>query len=257
MTYKVELPVYEGPFDLLLHLTIQDEVDLYEVSLGAIVDAYLAELDKMSTLDLDVATEFLLIAATLIELKSRRLLPDEVDPAVDEEFSLWEERDLLLAKLLECKTYKDAARGLEALAAEAGQSFPRTMGLEAPFDGLVPDPLADITALQLRDAYERATKPQPKPVLDLFHVTPIKLTVAETVGALVAELPKAGRTSLRKLTAAATDRVEVVVCFLALLELYKQGSVELYQVSTFGTLAVEWIGGATMADINSVDSYEG
>src|SRR5215218_4051994 len=98
--YEVSTPVFEGPFDLLLHLITRSQVDLYEVSLSAIVDAYLAHVEGMTDLDLDVATEFLLIAATLIELKSSRLLPDVRDADLDEELALWEERDLLLARLL-------------------------------------------------------------------------------------------------------------------------------------------------------------
>ena len=109
MAYEVTTPVYEGPFDLLLHLILREQVDLYEVSLAAIVDAYLAELERIQSLDLDVATEFLLIAATLVELKARRLLPGRDDVDLDEELALWEERDLLLARLLECKTFKDVA----------------------------------------------------------------------------------------------------------------------------------------------------
>src|SRR5262245_6756165 len=109
MPYAVVTPTYEGPFELLLHLILRDEVDLYEISLVDIVDAYLAELERMETCDLDIATEFLLIAATLVELKSRRLLPLDDDGDLDDELALWEERDLLLSRLLECKTFKDAA----------------------------------------------------------------------------------------------------------------------------------------------------
>jgi len=98
MPYEVSTPVYEGPFDLLLHLILRDEVELWEVSLSAIVDAYLAELDRMETLDLEIATEFLLIAATLVELKARRLLPGLEDAELDEELLRFEERDLLLAR---------------------------------------------------------------------------------------------------------------------------------------------------------------
>src|SRR5947209_19690068 len=137
MPYEVQTPVFEGPFDLLLHLIMREQVDVYEVSLITIVDAYLAELDRMQSaetrLDLDVATEFLLIAATLIELKARRLLPGVDDADLDEEFSLWEERDLLLARLLECKTFKDAARCLAQLGNEADRSFPRLAGPEEHF----------------------------------------------------------------------------------------------------------------------------
>ena len=107
MSYEVDTPVFAGPFDLLLHLILQDEVDLYQVSLGGIIEAYLAEIQRMEGVNLAVATEFLLIATTLIELKSRRLLPDASDLDLEEELALWEERDLLLARLLECKTFKD------------------------------------------------------------------------------------------------------------------------------------------------------
>src|SRR5947199_6362309 len=148
MPYEVQTPVFEGPFDLLLHLILREQVDVYEISLSTIVDAYLAELDRMrqadNRLDLDVATEFLLIAATLIELKARRLLPGRDDVELDEELALWEERDLLLARLLECKTFKDAARALERLADRAELSQPRRAGMEERFVGLVPDVLAGV-----------------------------------------------------------------------------------------------------------------
>src|SRR4051812_30287684 len=106
MSFAVQTPVYDGPLDLLLHLILREEVDLYEVSISEIVDAYLAELSRLETCDLEIATEFLLIAATLIELKTRRLLPDDDRFDLDDELGLWEERDLLLARLLECKTFK-------------------------------------------------------------------------------------------------------------------------------------------------------
>src|SRR6476469_7877576 len=135
MAYAVITPVYEGPFDLLLHLILREEVELWEVSLSAIVDAYLAGLDRTmslsgETLDLDVATEFLLIAATLVELKARRLLPGLEDVELDEELLRFEERDLLLARLLECKTFKDAARVLEGLLKRGGKVVSRSMGVE-------------------------------------------------------------------------------------------------------------------------------
>src|SRR5574338_953657 len=92
MAYDVQTEVFEGPFDLLLHLLLNEQVDLYEVSLCRIVDAYLVELERMDHLDLEVATEFLLIAATLVELKARRLLPGDDPSDLDEELALWEER---------------------------------------------------------------------------------------------------------------------------------------------------------------------
>lgn len=255
MSYEVETPVFAGPFDLLLHLILQDEVDLYEVSLGAIIEAYLDEIQRMEGVNLAVATEFLLIAATLIELKSRRLLPDASDLDLEEELALWEERDLLLARLLECKTFKDASQALKALTIDASLSFPRLVGMEEQFLGLMPDLLEGVTPIAINEAYLRATAP--KPQLDLFHVAPVKLTVAETVEFLIEELPSIGKTTLRNLTRSTVDRVEVVVYFLAVLELYKQGIVNLTQIETFGDLTISWLGfdqGTEFADINS---YEG
>ena len=103
MAYEVATPVFEGPFDLLLHLILREQVELWEVDLARIVDAYLRELEKMDDLDLEVATEFLLIAATLVELKARRLLPGPANVDLDDELALWEERDLLLARAAECE----------------------------------------------------------------------------------------------------------------------------------------------------------
>ena len=122
MPYAVSTPVFEGPFDLLLHLILREQVDIHEVSLSHIVDAYLAEIERMQELDLEIATEFLLIASTLVELKARRLLPGREDVDLDEELALWEERDLLLARLIECKTFKDVSRILQQLADLADRS---------------------------------------------------------------------------------------------------------------------------------------
>src|ERR671912_1326856 len=170
MPYEVQTPVFEGPFDLLLHLILQEQVDLYEVSLSTIVDSYLRELERMDELELDRASEFLLIAATLVELKSRRLLPTGDDLDLDEELALWEERDLLLHRLVECKTFKDAALTLQAMAGEAGRSYPRSAGLDERFLGLVPALLDGVTPDDLRQAYLRATAPKPVPVVDVGHI---------------------------------------------------------------------------------------
>ena len=255
MAYEVETSVYVGPFDLLLHLILQDEVDLYEISLGAIVDAYLQEITLMEDVDLGVATEFLLIAATLVELKSRRLLPNTTGYDLEDELALWEERDLLLARLLECKTFKDASRSLENLAFDAALSYPRTAGMEEQFFGLVPNLLTGVTAEDVAEAYKRATLP--KPPINFFHVTPVKLTVAETVERLVLEISERGKTTLRELTNTAVDRIDIVVHFLAVLEMYKQGIVELTQLSTFGALTIEWVGLEPGGDLTSIDTYEG
>lgn len=259
MPYEVQTPVFEGPFDLLLHLILREQVDLYEVSLSAIVDAYLAEVERFEHVNLDIATEFLLIAATLIELKTRRLLPGDDDLDLDDELALWEERDLLLSRLVECKTFKDAAIALQSLAGEASRSFPRVAGLEDRFLDLAPDLLEGITADELHRAYLRAITPRPVPHIDLEHVAPIRASVTDAVIELLDELPRAGRISFRDLTAALVERLEVVVRFLAILELFKQGLVDLEQQATFGSIEIIWLGrdGADLDDLAPIDVYEG
>src|SRR5437764_360516 len=166
MPYEVRTPVYEGPFDLLLHLILRDEVELWEVSLASIVDAYLAEVDTAlngsgQTFDLDVATEFLLIAATLVELKARRLLPGLDEVELDEELLRFEERDLLLARLLECKTFKDAARAMETLVRRADRSLARRAGVEEPYASMKPAAPDRVAASTLLAAAVRGLAPNP------------------------------------------------------------------------------------------------
>ena len=257
----VATPVYEGPFDLLLQLILKEQVDIYEVNLARIVDAYLVEIEKMQradTLDLDVITGFLLIAATLVELKARRLLPNQADMDLDEELALWEERDLLLARLLEAKTFKDVASVFLQLADDADLSFPRAVGADERFVDVMPDLLEGTSVRSLQRAAIRALTPRPVPVVDLFHVNTIKVTVADAVAELLDELPRVGRISFRRLTADLTDRIEVIVRFLAVLELFKQGVVEIDQPERFGDIEVHWAP-ADGVDTDTIltDTYDG
>lgn len=258
MAIDVSTPVYDGPFDLLLQLILKEQVDLYEVNLSRIVDAYLHEIEKLQALDLDVTTEFLLIAATLVELKTRRLLPNTTDVDLDEELALWEERDLLLARLIECKTFKDVAQVFSSLADEADLSFPRTVGPDERFAGLLPDLLEGTSVRRLQSAAIRALTPKPVPVVDLFHVNPISITVADAVAELIDELPRVGRISFRRLTADLADRIEVIVRFLAVLELFKQGYVDVDQPERFGDIEVVWCAPAdASAEAILIDAYDG
>ena len=258
MAIDVNTPVYDGPLDLLLQLILKEQVDLYEVNLSRIVDAYLHEIEQMQALDLNVATEFLLIAATLVELKTRRLLPGSGDVDLDEELALWEERDLLLARLIECKTFKDVAQVFSGLADEADLSFPRNVGPDERFAGLMPDLLEGTSLRRFQSAAIRALTPRPEPIVDLFHVNPIKVTVADAVAELIDELPRAGRISFRRLTADLADRIEVIVRFLAVLELFKQGYVEVDQPDRFGDIEVIWSAPAgASAESILIDAYDG
>src|SRR6478736_5907495 len=209
MSVEVSTPVFEGPFDLLLHLILREQVDLYAVSLSRIVDAYLVEIERMQSIDLDVATEFLLIAATLVELKARRLLPGRESVGPDERFA-----------------------------------------------GLLPDLLEGVSPERLRNAFVRAQTPKPVARIDLFHVAPVRASVADALEELVDELPRLGRVSFRRLTDALVERLEVIVRFLAVLELFKQGMVELDQGEQFGDIEIEWTGGRERVSVGAlVDDY--
>lgn len=256
MAVDVSTSVYEGPFDLLLHLILKEQVDIYEVNLSHIVDAYLEEIERLQHLDLDLATEFLLIASTLVELKARRLLPGRDDIDIDDELALWEERDLLLARLLECKTFKDVAGVFSKLADDADHSFPRggcrraLRRADARPDGRC-HPAAPAQGLH------EGHHPQVVPRIDLFHVAPIRASVADALAELIDELPRVGRMSFRRLTSGLVERLEVIVRFLALLELFKQGLVELEQAERFGDIDVVWTGGDGVLDDLPVDDYDG
>jgi segregation and condensation protein A len=256
MGYAVSTPVFEGPFDLLLHLILKEEVDLWEVDLAAIVDAYLAQVDRLGRLDLDVATEFLLIAATLVELKARRLLPAPEAVDLDEELARWEQRDYLLARLLECKTFQDAARALHDRMVEAARSWARTAGPEQPFASLSPDPLEAVTPVQLAAAAARGLAPKPVPEVRTDHVAPIRISVREAVETVLALLPASEAVSFRDLARGSVNRLEVVVRFLACLELYKQGFVDLEQFEHFGDLRVRALAPGERAEIDLVSLAE-
>jgi segregation and condensation protein A len=259
MSFQVQTESFSGPFDLLLQLILKDDVDLYEIRLAEIVDAYLDEVSRMEACDLEVSTEFLLIAATLVELKCRRLLPVDDDLDLDEELGLWEERDLLLARLLECKTFKDASAVLVELIDRASRSHPRRVGLEDQFLALSPDPLAGMTADKLRRAFLRVAAERPKPEVSLAHVSVVRASVTDAIERFVDLLPGAGPRTFRQLTEGVEERLEIVVRFLAVLELFKQGMVDLDQADSFGELVVAWVGdeGDRELAVTGADRYEG
>ncbi|HZI38368.1 MAG TPA: segregation/condensation protein A, partial [Acidimicrobiia bacterium] len=174
-----------------------------------------------------------------------------------EELALFEQRDLLLARLIEAKTFRDAGHALELLAQAAGRSWPRTAGLEERFLALAPDLLAGVTPADVHAAWLRVSAPAPPPprvVLD--HVAPLRVTMEEAVDDLLSRLPAAGRLTFRALTEGLTDRIEIIMRFLAVLELYKQGLIDLGQAVTFGDLEVTWVGEEDSV-LAGMDSYDG
>jgi segregation and condensation protein A len=257
MPYAVVTPVFEGPFDLLLHLILKQEVELWEISLAEIVDAYLNELERLDALDLDIATEFLLIAATLVELKARRLLPGLEELELDEELLRFEERDLLLARLLECKTFQDAAIVLHERLTIAGRSVARSVGPEEPLRSLAPDPLETLPLDALLKAARKALAPKPSQEVHTEHVAPIRASVRDAIETVLALLPERGTVGFRELTYGVVEKLEVIVRFLAVLELFKQGVVDLEQVESFSELIVRplAVGERVALDLASLEEW--
>ena len=203
-----------------------------------------------------MATEFLLIAATLVELKARRLLPGLEDLELDEELLRFEERDLLLARLLECKTFKDAAAAFDGAIRRSDRSLPRRLHVEEPFLSLAPDPLERIRPEQLRAAALKLLAAKPEVVVDTEHVAPVRASVRDAVETVLRLLPEGEPMSFRSLVAGVEHRVEFVVRFLAVLELYKQGLVDLVQFTNFGDLTVRRLQAGETLDVTVFDLDE-
>jgi segregation and condensation protein A len=258
MTYVVTTPSFNGPIETLLQLVSQHEVDILEVPLAPIVEGFLVVLrEQAETLDVETLSDFLLVAAILLDMKSHRLLPGRDAAEPDEEFVGWEERDVFLARLLELRTYAAAADALVTLFDRASRSYPRLKGIDDGFEVQPPDLLAGVTPSMLALAYLRGIEEKPVPVVRLNHVTVDAVTVAETVLSLAQRLPSMGRLSFRQLTNGLQTRIEVIVHFLALLELCKLGHIDLGQGETFGDVSLEWLDGDGGLDVGRVDSYEG
>jgi segregation and condensation protein A len=269
VAYAVSTPVFEGPIDLLLHLVSSHEVDVLDVPLLPVVDSFLQILsEERERIDFNQLSEFLLVASILIELKSQRLLPGPESVGEDEDLVGWEERDLLLSRLLECRAYAAAADVFVALTERASRSVPREVGLDDGFLVHAPDLLAGVTSEDLAQAYLRGSAERPVPRVDLSHVTVDTVSVSEAVAELLA-MPARDRTSsFRELVRECRNRMDVIVRFLALLELCKMGRVTLGQGTTFGDLQISWLvvdelagasSGRGLAEMGGyeIDDYEG
>ncbi len=258
MTYVVTTPSFSGPIEVLLQMISAHDVDVLDIPLAPLVDAFVGHLrDESVAIDVEELSEFLLIAAILLEMKSQRLLPGRESTEPDEEFVGWEERDVLLARLLELRTYAALSDSFVSLFERAARSYPRLRGIDEGFVVQPPDLLAGVTPAMLAQAYLRGVEEKPVPVVRLNHVTVDAVTVAETVVQLAQRLPTMGTLSFRDLTAGLETRIEIIVHFLALLELCKLGHLELGQGATFGDVDITWITDANGLDLGRVDSYEG
>jgi len=253
MSYEVRLDVFQGPIDLLLNLITRQRVDIYEVSIATITEEYIAALDRMDSVDLEVTTGFLVVAATLLELKSARLLPGRNFDDLDAQ--LLEERDVLLARLVESSTYRSAGEQIAVSLAAGAAFYPRLVVLEERYATVVPDLLARTSVTDIARAAARALTPKPEAVLDTSHVAPIRASVRDAIHELAHRLRPGVSKTFAELTAGQTDRLEIVVRFLALLEMFKAGAVELGQGDRFGEISASWTGEGENELLELVDEY--
>jgi segregation and condensation protein A len=242
--FHVHLEVFEGPFDLLLSLIAKRQLDVTLVALAQVTDEFIAHIrSRGDDWDLDQASGFLVVAATLLDLKVARLLPSaEIDD--EEDLALLEARDLLFARLLQYRAIKQIAALLEQRFAEEGRRYPRQVPMEPEFTALLPEVLLGVGPEQFAALAAAAAVPKPRPTVALDHLHAPKVSVREQAVLLAEKLRTAGTATFRGLTADAAGVTMVVVArFLALLELYREGAVAFEQVSPLGELHVRWVAG--------------
>ncbi len=236
---------FEGPFDLLLQLISRHKLDVTEVALSKVTDEFMAHIRAMGPdWDLDQTTEFLVVAATLLDLKAARLLPAaEVEDEAD--LALLEARDLLFARLLQYRAYKQVAEIFDGRLAAEARRHPRTVGLEPHHAELLPEVVISIGPEGFARLAVKAMQPRPEPQVYVDHIHAPLVSVREQAEILVARLRELGEASFASLTEDAADTLTVVARFLALLELYRERAVVLEQQEALGGLTVRWSGGET------------
>lgn len=254
--FKVRLANFEGPFDLLLQLISKHKMDVTEVALSRVTDEFMAHIRAMGPdWDLDQTTEFLVVAATLLDLKAARLLPAaEVEDEAD--LALLEARDLLFARLLQYRAYKRIADIFNARLDEEARRYPRTVGLEPHHAELLPEVVISIGAEGFARLAVKAMQPRPKPQVYVDHIHAPLVSVREQAEIVVALLREHGEASFRDLVADTTDTLTVVARFLALLELYREKAVALDQEEALGDLLVRWTGGDSAEEPRVTDEFD-
>lgn len=228
MSYEVKTRVFAGPLDLLLQLITSHQVEITELSLVELVGEYLHHLDLIDELDVEVTSEFLLIAATLIQLKARHLLPDDRAIDIDEELELAEERDRLLARLLACLTFKDVAAVLAHRIDGNARFVPRMAGLDPGITPLQPAVKLGIGVADFVAVAERAFQAAPDEP-DLDHLELDLPSVGEAIADVQIRVAAAVETEFEDLVDHCDRSIDVVAYFLALLELARWGVVSVTQ----------------------------
>lgn len=235
MDFQVKIEVFEGPFDLLLQLILSDELDIHKVPIALITDSYIEHIEKIDNFDLDSATEFLLIAATLLLLKARSLFPQEEEEALEEVES---SAEVLADRLVEYKKYSNVSRWLEEHYALNGLFTPRFKELETDYSSLYPDPFEGVSvenlSLVLLELLSRRAESQ----VDTSHIAPIRVSVAKRIEEVRKILESSESVSFKELAHQCKSRIELVATFLAILELYKSCEIDLEQRKLYGDIRI-------------------
>lgn len=239
--FAVHLDVFDGPFDLLLSLIARHQLDVTEVALAKVTDDFIGYLRAAGRgWELGQASEFLVVAATLLDLKAARLLPSTEADDEEEDLALLEARDLLFARLLQYRAYKQASALLGALVALENRHVARSVSMERRFAAALPEISIGLSAGEFAEFAARALAPRELPVIAVDHLHVPQVSVREHAATLSARLCRSGSGSFRVLTSDCTSTLEVVARFLALLELYRDGAVTFEQVVPLGELQVRW-----------------
>ncbi len=256
MSYRVSTQVYSGPFDLLLQLVTRQKVDIGAISISEVAEQYLAEVERIEALDLDVASDFLLVAATLLDIKAASLVPQEAPRKTDdddeddedlEELSALDGdalREVLIQRLIAYKQFKGATAALGARMQAESHMHPRVAGPDPEFLGLMPDYLAGITLRGLAVICADLDGKRQTFLLEAEHVAPHRVPLDLTV-ASVDRFTMAHQTcTFCELLDGDATTEQLVVTFLAMLELAKRGSLTLSQDEIFGTIQINRVEGA-------------
>lgn len=242
--FKVNLANFQGPFDLLLQLISQHQLDVTEVALHRVTDDFIAYTRALGTeWNLDETTEFLVIAATLLDLKAARLLP-AAEVESEDDLALLEARDLLFARVLQYRAYKQVAALFGELEAGALRRYPRSVALEDRFMGLLPEVMLGVDTAKFAEIAVAVFKPKPPPTVSIAHIHMGRVSVREHAAQLRLKLAELGEATFSELVEDCEHTVEIVARFLALLELYREATVQFEQLEALAELHVRWTGGS-------------
>ncbi|MDD5504286.1 MAG: segregation/condensation protein A [Candidatus Omnitrophica bacterium] len=235
MTYKVKLEIFEGPLDLLFYLIKKDELNIHDIPILSVTEQYLQYLELMRMLDLDIAGEFLVMAATLIHIKSKMLLPPDAEEAEKEEE---DPREELVKKLLEYKKFREAAEALKEREHRQKEIFPRSGAQDIPEDGMegVQAPCFEASIFDLLSAFSKVLKEIPRD--KFYEVVKDEVTVADKIHDIFHMLLKTPVIYFFDLFKQSKTKVHVVATFLALLELIRMKEVAIKQDGIFGDIRI-------------------